>query len=85
MIAFTTGRVSVEELLESMPEAYLQDPWGERFLNPVYRAAADATEEAIINALFKAETMVGINGNTRYELPLDQVEEIFEKHGRSLK
>jgi len=85
VIAFTTGRVSVEKLLESMPEAYRRDLWGEGYLSPVYRAAADATEEAIINALFKAETMVGINGNTRYELPLDQVEEIFEKHGRSLK
>jgi len=84
VIAFTTGRVSVEELLESVPEGYrrAQD---ERFLYDIYRAAADATEEAIINALFKAETMVGINGNTRHELPLEQVEEIFEKHDRSLK
>lgn len=84
VIAFTTGRVSVEELLESVPEGYrrAQD---ERFLYDIYMAAADATEEAIINALFKAETMVGINGNTRHELPLEQVEEIFEKHGRSLK
>ena len=84
VIAFTTGRVSVEELLESIPEGYRRAR-DERFLSDVYRAAADATEESIINALFKAETMVGRDGNTRYKLPLDQVEEIFEKHGRSLK
>ncbi len=85
VIAFTTGRKKVEDMLETMPEEYRQDLWGEKFLGPVYRAAADATEEAIINALFKAETMVGINGNTRYELPVDQVKEIFKGHGRSLK
>lgn len=84
VIAFTTGRVSVEEVMESVPEVYRRG-LGEGFLNPVYRAASDATEEAIINALFKAETMVRINGNTRYELPLDQVEEILLKHGRCLK
>lgn len=85
VIAFTTGKKKVEDLLETMPEEYRRDSWGERFLGLVYRAAADATEEAIINALFKAETMVGINGNIRYELPIDQVKEIFKRHGRSLK
>lgn len=85
VIAFTTGKVGVEETLKSMPEAYRRDPKEERYLGPVYRATVEATEEAIINALFKAETMVGVNGNIRYELPLDQVAEIFGKHGRSLK
>ena len=33
---------------------------------------------AIINALFNAETMIEINGNTRYELPFDWVERIFK-------
>jgi len=32
--------------------------------------------------LFRAETMVGRDGNTRYALPLDQVERTFEKYGR---
>jgi len=84
VIAFTTGEKRVEDLLEKLPERY-RGGLGEGFLNPVYRAAADATEEAIINALFKAETMVGRDGNTRHGLPIDQVLEIFEKHGRSLK
>ena len=42
----------------------------------------EATEEAIVNALFKAETMVGRDGNTRHALPLDQVERILERYGR---
>jgi hypothetical protein len=32
-----------------------------------------------VNALFKAETMVGRDGNTRHALPLDQVERILER------
>ncbi len=78
-IAFTTGRVSREALPEVAGAGL-----GEEFLNPIYKAVVEATEEAIINALFKAETMVGINGNTCYELPLEEVAEIFERHGRAL-
>ena len=54
----------------------------ERFLNPVFRSTVEATEEAIVNAPFKAETMVGRDGNTRHALPLDQVERILERYGR---
>lgn len=83
VVAFTTGRRDVEELRESVPG--LRRPGlVEPFLSPVFKAVVEATEEAIINALFKAETMVGIDGNTRYGLPLDQVVEIFERYGRAL-
>jgi len=84
VIAFSTGERCVDELIESMPE--MRRPrLGEGFLNPFYKATAEATEEAIINALFKAETMVGINGNTRYALPLDQVVSIFKRYGRTAR
>lgn len=83
-IAFTTGNKTVEELYEAEPRLR-PTTWGEGFLNPVYRATVEAIEEAIVNALFKAETMVGKEGNTRHELPYDQVSEIFEKYGRPLK
>ena len=82
-IAFTTGKVSLEEFRESLPKRAGRS-LGEGYLNPIYRAAVEATEEAVINALFKAETMVGINGNTCYELPIEEVVEIFEKYGRKL-
>ena len=52
--------------------------------NTVYKATVEATEEAIVNALFGAKTMTGRDGNTRHALPLDQVERIFEKYGRPL-
>jgi len=91
-IAFTTGRKTVEGLVEKALEELVEraprvrrSNLGDCFLNPVYKATVEATEEAIVNALFKAETMVGRDKNIRYSLPLDQVEEIFQKYGRSLK
>jgi D-aminopeptidase len=45
-------------------------------LNALYDAAADATEEAILNALCGAETMVGQQGRTVHALPLDRLKEV---------
>jgi L-aminopeptidase/D-esterase-like protein len=42
----------------------------------------DATEEAIINALIASKTMTGVNGNTVFAIPHDQVREILKKYGR---
>jgi len=80
-IAFTTSQKTVDGLVEAEPGLGRRD-FGERFLDPVFRATVEATEEAIVNALFKAETMVGRDGNTRHALPLDQVEKIMERYGR---
>ncbi len=51
-------------------------------LDPIYQAAIESTEEAIINALLAAETMEGINGNTTYEIPKDRLREVMRKYGR---
>jgi len=51
-------------------------------LSPLFEAVIEATEEAIYNSLFKAETMTGRGGRTVEALPLDRVREIFHKHGR---
>lgn len=48
----------------------------DRELTPVFKAAIEATEEAIVNSLLRAETMVGRDGNTRYAIPAEQVGEI---------
>ena len=42
-------------------------------LSALFEAAADATESAILDALFAAETMTGISGSTAVALPLDLV------------
>jgi L-aminopeptidase/D-esterase-like protein len=40
-------------------------------LSPLFEATVDATEAAIIDALLAGETMVGVNGATALELPID--------------
>jgi len=41
-------------------------------MTPLFVAVADATEEAILNALCMAATMTGINGRVAHALPLDR-------------
>jgi len=48
-------------------------------ISPLFAATIEATEEAIINALFSAETMIGINGNTVYALPHERVLDILKR------
>lgn len=51
-------------------------------MSPLFLATAEATEEAIVNALVAAKTMTGINGNTVYALPHDRLIEILKEHKR---
>jgi D-aminopeptidase len=50
-------------------------------LDPFFEAVADATEEAILNALCAAETMVGFEGRVVHALPLDALAEIVSTFG----
>jgi D-aminopeptidase len=52
------------------------------FIDPVYEATIQATEEAIINALVAAQTMTGTDGNTYYAIPHDRLMEIMKKYNR---
>ena len=51
-------------------------------MNPFLNATSQATEEAIINSLVSAETMTGINNNTVYKLPHDELKNILKKYTR---
>jgi len=86
VIAFSTSKRDLDSLIES-----IQKDTGRRketieadesFLNPVFKATVEATEEAIVNALFKAETMIGRDFHIRKAIPLDRVREIMAKYGR---
>ena len=50
--------------------------------SPIFMAAIEATEEAIINSLFAAETMTGYKGKKAIALPLDKVIPILKKYNR---
>lgn len=51
-------------------------------MTPLFEAAADAVEEAILNAMCAAVTTTGINGRTAYALPLDQLCDVLRRYNR---
>jgi D-aminopeptidase len=56
-----------------------------RMINPdamtrLFRAAAEATEEAILNALCTAKTMAGRDGHVIHALPLDRLREVMRRY-----
>ena len=52
-------------------------------MNPLFYAAIDATEEAIVNALLAAETMTGRGGATVYSLEPSLLADVMDRYGRS--
>lgn len=57
---------------------------GNDAMSPLFQAAIEATEEAILNSLFKATTVTG-NGRKIEALPIDKVKEIMKRYGRPIK
>ncbi len=51
-------------------------------MGALFEATVGATEEAIVNALVAARTMVGYKGRRVVALPLDRVRAILQRHGR---
>lgn len=49
-------------------------------LSPLFVAAADATEEAILDALCLAQTLSGFQGHASEALPLDRVRKLMAHH-----
>jgi D-aminopeptidase len=50
-------------------------------MSPLFQATAEATEEAVCNALLQAVTMTGRSGHRLEALPLDPLREILARHG----
>jgi D-aminopeptidase len=54
----------------------------ENLMNPFLVASAEVVEEAILNSLLKAVTVVGRDGNTSRAIDLDEMIMVFRRHGR---
>jgi D-aminopeptidase len=54
-------------------------------VTPLFMATIEASEEAIINSMLKAETMKGKNGRVIEALPLEELRKVFLKYNRILK
>jgi D-aminopeptidase len=54
----------------------LDDNW----ISPLFWAAIESTEEAILNALVAAETMTGRDGHTAHRLPHDRLVDVWRRY-----
>ena len=51
-------------------------------IDALFLAVVEATEEAVLNSLFRAETVVGRDGHRREALPVDPVVALLRQAGR---
>ncbi|PYP93646.1 MAG: aminopeptidase [Gemmatimonadetes bacterium] len=51
-------------------------------ITPLFEATVQATEEAIVNAMLAAQTMVGADDLKVYALPHDRLREVLKKYNR---
>ena len=56
-------------------------PLPDSALDPLFVAAMDVTEEAILNSLFAAETTTGFRGHVRHAVPLDLLQRLCAARG----
>ena len=54
----------------------------DEFLDPFFGAVVEATEEAVLDALFRADTVVGRDGHVARGLPVDRTLELLHAAGR---
>jgi D-aminopeptidase len=79
-LGFSTAQTS--EALTATNSVQTRQCLPHEMLDPLYQAVVEATEESILNAMVAAETMVGINGNTLFALPHDQMITLLEHYRR---
>jgi D-aminopeptidase len=51
-------------------------------MSPLFQAVIEATEEAILNSLFKATTVTGKDNRTVEALPIEQTISILKKYSK---
>jgi len=79
VVAFSTGirlesvKETREHRLEFVPESRISS---------FYRAAAEAAEESVINALFRATTVKGRDGRVAQAVPVDTLMKMIKTHKR---
>ena len=51
-------------------------------MTPLFKATAEATEAAVVNALLAAETLTGRDGITAHRLDPDRLLDVMARYGR---
>jgi D-aminopeptidase len=81
LLAFSNApanRVNVQETASVLAARQLLD----RYISQLFQATVEATEEAVLNAIIAAETMVGRDENIVYALPHDELCAVMRRYGR---
>jgi D-aminopeptidase len=77
-IAFSTANPGVGLAQRSAPVEMLAN----EHMDALFEATVQATEEAVVNAMIAARTMVGRDGYTVEALPHDKLREVLKKYSR---
>jgi D-aminopeptidase len=80
-IAFSTAkevRISNRSASFTQPAVFVRNG----NMSPLFLAAAEAAEEAILNSLFKAQRMEGKDGHVAEALPLDKIKEMIRERNK---
>jgi len=81
VIAFSTAE-SVRIPYQTTERERTASMVSEDALDPLFAAAAEASEEAIYNSLLRATTIRGHEGHEAQALPLDKLRSIFREYGK---
>jgi L-aminopeptidase/D-esterase-like protein len=80
IVSFSTAPAEVNHEDQAKPSPIT--PVANAAINPIFEATAQATEEAVANALVAAQTMTGINGTRIFGLPHDELRAILKRYNR---
>ena len=80
--SFSNGSGDYAIAFSTSPETRTRTVLPSDAVSPLFQAVLEATEEAVYNAILRAETMTG-NGITVEALPIDRLRELLAAYGRS--
>ena len=80
IVSFSTAAMEVNAAEQGHPSSIA--PIANLDIDPLFEAATEAAEEAIVNALVAAKTMTGINGTRIYGIPHDELRAILKRYNR---
>jgi L-aminopeptidase/D-esterase-like protein len=80
IVSFSTAPAEVNHEDQQKPSE--TTPVANASIDPIFEATAQATEEAVVNALVAARTMDGANGTRVFGLPHDELRAILKRYNR---
>ena len=80
IVSFSTAAAEVNTPEQRRPSTI--SPLPNLEIDPLFEGAAEATEEAIVNAMVAARTMTGVDGTTMYAIPHDELRAILRRYNR---